>query len=120
MIKYWRRYNLRQRRIMFVATKRVVIKSSNQDIQSALMQRALGCEIEESQEEFSLIDKELVLTKRKINKKTCPPDLSAIELVLNSMPQSNSLQGYTTEELLDDRERLVKLLRQFNKEGKRD
>ncbi len=82
------------------------------------MQRALGYEIEESSEEFSLVDKELVLTKRKVNKKTCPPDLSAIEMVLNQMPQDSHLEGYSAEELLNERARLIKLFNKLHKDGK--
>lgn len=49
---------------------------------NSMFKKAAGYEAVETQEEYSLVDGELALTKRKIIRKEVPPDLSALKLLL--------------------------------------
>lgn len=50
----------------------------------SMFKKAVGYEAVETQEEYSLVDGEMTLVKRKITKKDVSPDISALKLLLES------------------------------------
>lgn len=79
------------------------------DISEALKKVAMGFQVAEVTEEFAEVDGEMKLTKRKRTKKDVPPDLKAVQLLLESRQE----QGYRTwsdEELEKEKKRLLKEL----------
>ena len=84
---------------------------NKEDIEEALIKKAVGYSIEEISEEYTVVDNEMVLSKRKKNIKDYPPDLSAIKLVLENMDNLNDFSTFSTEELLKEKERLLKELK---------
>ena len=74
-----------------------------------LMKKALGYDCTETVEEYVTEDGEIKLTKKKVTKKNVPPDLSAIKILLES--QDRSVLQMTDEELKEEKERLIKLLK---------
>lgn len=68
-----------------------------------VIRKAVGFETVETQEEYSLIDGDLTLTKRKVTTKEVPPDITALRFLLGE----NETQPVTREELERERERLT-------------
>ncbi len=81
------------------------------NIKDVLLKKALGYDTTEVVEEYvSGEEGEIKLTKKKVTKKNVPPDLSALKLLLDS--QNVSVQNMTDEELILERERLLKELKE--------
>ena len=84
------------------------------------MKKALGFELKEVVEEYSVDDgekKELKLIKKKVNTKSYPPDLDAIELVFNNFNNQDSVyEKYSDEELIAEKENLVALFKRLKEE----
>ncbi|MCQ2387808.1 MAG: hypothetical protein MJ066_05140 [Clostridia bacterium] len=97
--------------------KGAVISKKNKKIQSALLKRAVGYDLTESVEEFVYSDEgEYKLTKKKVTTKNVPPDLDALKILMNNNEQS--VESMTNEELLEERERLIKSLSDSQKKVK--
>jgi hypothetical protein len=60
------------------------MKKKEEKIGDALMKVALGCRVEEVTEEYSEVEGELRLTKRRKTKKDIPPDLKAVQILLGA------------------------------------
>ena len=88
------------------------MKKSRKKLNDALYKKALGFTTQEVSEEYSVVDNELVLQKRKLNTKTYPPDLTALQMVLSDMQDEfyGEYDKFTLEELDAEREKLKKLL----------
>lgn len=86
-------------------------KVSNKKIEKALLDKALGYETKEVVEEYGLSGDELVLQKRKTSVKTYPPDLSALQMLLERRGEGD-LSTLTDEELEEEKKRLIKLLKE--------
>lgn len=86
-------------------------------INKALIKRALGFTAKEVVEEFSFSDEGAKLTKRKITKKNIPPDISAVKVLLEVLNGENNydFDTMTDEELFAERDRLLKLLKESEK-----
>lgn len=54
----------------------------NKKLLESVIKKAAGYESVETQEEYSLIEGEMTLTKRKITTKDIPPDITALKLLL--------------------------------------
>lgn len=78
-------------------------------IGEALLKVALGYQIAEVTEEYAEVDGALKLTKRKKTKKDVPPDLKAVQMLLESGGGEEYL-GWTDEELQREKERLLRVL----------
>lgn len=79
----------------------------------ALMKVALGFQVAEVTEEYAEVDGELKLTKRKKTKKDVPPDLKAVQILLE---QKGSCVGQMTdEELENEKARLLEILQKKEK-----
>lgn len=83
------------------------------DIEKALLKKAVGYTVEEILEEYTVVDNEIVLSKKKKSIKDYPPDLSAIKLVLENFDNINEFSKLSREELLQEKERLLKELKEI-------
>lgn len=89
-------------------------EGSKENVREALIRKALGYEVEEIVEEYAQVEGKLELVKKKVNSKYYPPDLSAIELALNTFGNiQDEYSNYTDEELLQEKEDLIKLFKKY-------
>ena len=86
-------------------------KEQEEKIGEALMKVALGYQIAEVTEEYAEVDGALRLTKRKKTKKDVPPDLKAVQLLLDSSGGAE-YGAMTDEELEAEKARLLAALQQ--------
>lgn len=86
-------------------------------LESALYNRAVGFVQEDVSEEFGMVDNSLKLIKRKTSKKYYPPEIRAIELMLEQ-GQADDLKGMSIEELEKERDKLKTLLEKAEKDDK--
>ena len=84
----------------------------------ALLKVALGYQVAEVTEEFTEVDGELKLTKRKRTKKDVPPDLKAVQMLLER-GSGKGVEGLSDEELEAEKARLLSLLQTGEKVKKR-
>ena len=85
----------------------------NKKLKEALLNKALGYTTQEVIEEYGYTGEEFVLQKRKTSTKSYPPDLSALQLLLDKeVKDVNDLENMTDEELNNEKERLIKLLKE--------
>ena len=85
---------------------------------TALVKKALGYDATEVVEEYVSDDAgEVKLTKKKVTKKNVPPDLTALKMLLDQteVPVSEM----TDEQLEEEKQRLLKLLSEFNEKEKK-
>lgn len=89
-----------------------------QDLESALIKKALGYDCTETIEEYAGDEQGQVrLLKKKVTIKNVPPDLSALKILLDESKESVSQM--TDSELVAEKERLLKLIEQsVKKESK--
>lgn len=92
-------------------------KNKQQQLQDALLKKALGYTTEEVTEEYSMVDSELVLSKRKKSTKSYPPDLSALQILIDKMAVegTNKYSNMTLEELQQEKLKLLNLLEKEEK-----
>ena len=87
-------------------------KKEEKKIKKALIDKALGYTTQEVVEEYGVSGDEFVLQKRKTSTKSYPPDLSALQLLLEDKEESNKYESYTSEELEEEKIRLIKMLKE--------
>lgn len=89
-----------------------------QEILQALEKKAFGFAFDEVVEEYSPDENgKPVLCKRKITKKVNPPDLAALKFLLESDELSDdAISKMTDKELLEEKERLLKILKEKEKD----
>lgn len=103
---------------MKVKKKSVKIKDSKKiDIQEVLIKKAVGYTTEEITEEFSKVDDDLVLNKRKVSTKSYPPDLSALQILMENykFEDNNEFDSMSLEELENEKLKLLKQLESIEK-----
>ena len=83
------------------------MKEEKDDIESALIKKAVGYLSKEIVEEFGTDGEEIKLVKRKVTYKDVPPDVSAIKILLENTADITSLSD---EELEAEKEKLLKIL----------
>jgi hypothetical protein len=95
--------------------KRVKAKNiSNSDFKDALIKKALGYDATEVVEEYVSGDEgDIKLTKKKVTKKNVPPDITAIKILMEDK-SDNQVAGLSDEQLESEKQRLIKLLKDFN------
>ncbi len=81
-----------------------------EQIKDALKRCAVGFGTSETVEEFSVEDGELRLVKKKVTKRDIPPDIKAVKLLMDG----EGLDGLSDESLEEEREKLIKLLKEGN------
>lgn len=87
-------------------------EKSQKKIKKALLDKALGYTTQEIIEEYGMSGEEFVLQKRKTSTKTYPPDLSALQLLLEEKEVENKYQNFSNDELEKEKQRLIKLLKE--------
>ena len=87
------------------------MKKEKEKLKKALLDKALGFTTQEVVEEYGYSGEDFVLTKRKTSTKSYPPDLSALQLLMNESDY-NELEKMTDEELEKEKIRLIKLLKE--------
>lgn len=75
----------------------------------AVKRKAIGYMTTENVEEYSLVDGELNIVKRKVTQKEVPPDIAAVKFL---MDESEDEPEMSEEELLSEKNRLLKLLKE--------
>lgn len=91
----------------------------NEQIKEALLKKALGYMSDEIVMEFSLNeDGQEILNKKKVTKKYCPPDISAVKILLEKFNTciDDEISNMTDEELEQEKNRLLQLLKEENNE----
>ena len=85
----------------------------NKKLQEALLNKALGYTTQEIVEEYGYTGDEFVLQKRKTSTKSYPPDLSALQLLLDKeVEETDAIERMSDEELKKEKERLINLLKE--------
>lgn len=90
----------------------------NGTLEDVLMKVALGYQVAEVTEEYAEVDGALKLTKRKKTKKDIPPDLKAVQLLLDAQG-GTGLENMSDEELEEEKRRLLQALNEENTAVKR-
>ncbi len=84
----------------------------NDDIEFAILRKAVGYDVQEVVEEYS---GENELLKRKVSSKHMPPDMTAIKTVLELKGQENDLAKMSDEELIQLKTKLLGQLKDLTK-----
>lgn len=93
------------------------MKNINKDIEKALIKKALGYTQEETIEEYSKVDNDVILNKKKVTKKDVPPDMNAIKFLMEiSDVKPKDIKEMSTEDLLKEKEKYKKLLESVEEE----
>ncbi len=81
---------------------------SEDALRQALVRRAVGYETDEVVEEYGFTEGEAVLLKRKVTKKSVPPDIQAAKLLID---EEEPLSEMSDEKLEEEKQRLLRQLR---------
>ncbi len=97
-------------------------KEDFKKIDEALFNRAIGFSQNEVVEEYSMVNDELTLVKRKLNSKYYPPELKAIEMIIEkqNLNDEDMYKGYELKELEKEREKLLTMLNEAQEKCKDD
>ncbi len=85
-------------------------RQNDKEIDAALRKVAFGFSLEEVTEEYGVEDGELRLVKRRETRKDVPPDLKAVKMLLDG--SAADLSAMSDEELENEKQRLLKLLKE--------
>lgn len=88
------------------------MKNNQNKLRKALLDKALGYTTQEITEEYAMSGDEFVLQKRKTSTKSYPPDLSALQILLDKEVEKNAYLSMSNEELEIEKNRLIKLLKE--------
>lgn len=98
-------------------SKKVQISSSSLNFDELLYQKAVGFETIETVEEFvKNLEGDLELVKRKVNKKQSPPDLNALQILLEKQEDSDDLEKMSLDELKEIRDQIYQNIKNEVKE----
>lgn len=90
----------------------MIDKKNQKKIKQALLDKAIGYTTQEITEEYGISGDEFVLQKRKMSTKSYPPDLSALQMLMGEDNTDNKLMNLTSEQLEQEKVRLIKLLKE--------
>jgi hypothetical protein len=95
---------------------------SNEDnvteqIEKALLKRAVGYSAKEITKEYQVNEGETVLVKKKVALKNIPPDITAAKMLLETFNKTTDLNSMTDNELEQEKKRLITLLKEGVKEN---
>ena len=91
------------------------MKDKDSQLSKALMSLAKGYTIEEVVEEYAEVDGQMRLTKRKETRRDIPPDIKAVQMLLEG---GEDISGLTDEQLEEEKARLLALLQEEKKDKK--
>ena len=98
-------------------SKKVKIDSSSLNFDELLYKKAVGFETIETIEEFvKNSEGDLELVKRKVNKKQSPPDLNALQILLEKQEDSDDLEKLSLDELKEIRDQIYQNIKNEVKE----
>ena len=98
-------------------SKKVQIGSSSLNFDELLYQKAVGFETIETVEEYvKNLEGDLELVKRKVNKKQSPPDLNALQILLEKQEDSDDLEKMSLDELKEIRDQIYQNIKNEVKE----
>ena len=83
----------------------------NEKLKQTLIKKATGYKVEESVCEYGVCEDEMKLLKKKVSTKYYPPDLAAINLLLNE--KETSYKELTNEELEQEKLKILNLLKEI-------
>ena len=86
---------------------------NRESVKDALKKCAVGLSASEVVEEFTVENGELKLVKRKVTKRDIPPDIKAVKMLL----EGDDFSRATDEELLAEKEKLLKILKEEDGDG---
>ena len=94
-------------------------KKTSKKLKEALINKALGYTTQEVTEEYGLSGDEFVLQKRKTSTKSYPPDLSALQMLLDgeNSDDTKTIRNMSDEELNQEKERLLNMLKEEKDES---
>lgn len=81
-------------------------------LKQALFNKALGYTTQEVTEEYGFSGEDFVLQKRKTSTKSYPPDLSALQFLLDKEGEVNEYENLTDEELAKEKEKILSALKE--------
>ena len=84
------------------------------DLEQALIKKALGYDATEVVEEYVGDGEEIKLSKKKVTTKNVPPDMSALKFLLDETQKEVS--EMTDQELYDEKVRLLCLLKEIQEQ----
>ena len=85
-------------------------KDKLKKLNEALYKKAIGFSTEEITEEYQEKEGDIVLIKKKVTKKTVPPDITALKIIMDST--TTDVKNMTDEELEQEKQRLLALIKQ--------
>ena len=92
-----------------------------EEIKDAILKKAVGFESDEIIEEYTTDENgNAVLSKRKITKKYNPPDINALKFLLEQENMSDDFSNMTDEQLIAEKNRLLQLLKEKEKNENED
>ena len=80
------------------------------EVVRALKKCAVGFGTSEVVEEFGVQDGELILVKKKVTRRDIPPDIKAVKMLMDE----SSCANLSDDELEEEREKLINLLKGEN------
>ena len=84
-------------------------------LERAIQKKAIGHTYTEVTEEYAVSDGEQTLVRRKVKKTQVPPDITALKLLLEL--DSSDVSSWTEEEVRREKQRLIGLLKEAEKNG---
>ena len=76
------------------------------------MDKALGFTTQEVVEEYGFSGDDFILQKRKTSTKSYPPDLSALQMLLERGNEQDEFFNMTDEDLEKEKERLIRKIKE--------
>lgn len=96
-------------------------KITDKQTKNALIKSAVGFETNDVVEEFGVDESgNFKLLKRKVTKKTFPPNISALKTLAEVALKENEFNSMSFEELESEKIRLLKMLSQMDEKGGND
>ena len=81
-------------------------------LKQTLIKKATGYKVEESVCEYGMEDDQIKLVKKKVSTKYYPPDLSAINMLLNE--KETDYKSFTDEELEEEKQKILKFIKEID------
>ncbi|MBQ7351604.1 MAG: hypothetical protein IJW59_01885 [Clostridia bacterium] len=89
------------------------VEKEKKKLEKALFEKATGYTTQEVIEEYGLSGDDFVLQKRKTSTKSYPPDLTALQILLEGKEEvRNKYSEMSNEDLEKEKLRLIKLLKE--------
>ncbi len=82
-----------------------------EQLMNAVKKKAIGYMTTENVEEYSLVDGELNIVKRKVTQKEVPPDIAAVKYLIDETT-ADPYSDMSEEELENEKKKLLNLLKE--------